>query len=245
MTKQQNYSSAFSLFDHAELRIDNFGQPMPVGVIEGIMFYGDQIRYRVALFVNDAPADKQPNPFLHEGRLIDGFVERDLVRYGYDNFASVKESERRPQYNLNLARAKFQIGDLVSIRIQISDQEQQDYHNIPVLLTAVRYEEGKVLYDVSIDRAAYIGTDAENTNIGRLVIDELTNIDGVFIEPVGGWHKYLGMPETSSIEVNGSDVKVMHKPEPSAVNISVQVKGTVSGRSSGTEPNESAKPRSE
>lgn len=245
MTKQQNYSSAFSLFDHAELRIDNFGQPMPVGVIEGIMFYGDQIRYRVALFVNDAPAYKQPLPFLHEGLPIDGFVERDLIKFDGTYYASVKESERRPQYNLNLARAKFQIGDLVSIRIQISDQEQQDYHNIPVLLTAVRYEEGKVLYDVSIDRAAYIGTDAEHTNIGRLVIDELTNIDGVFIEPVGGWHEYLGLPETSSIEVNGNDVKVLHKPEPSAVNISVQVKGAVTGRSSGTEPNESAKPRSE
>lgn len=201
--KHTSYTSAFAIGEMAVLSLDRFGQnKVPYGVVEGCMAYGDQRMYRVSLFVNDGPASN-PSAFLHQGRPVDGFLADDLkiiTDYQYaDHIGHIGRFED-PKQEL-IGDSQFKIGQLVEVDIDLEREGEYDKFNIPVMITGVRYEEGKILYDVSIQRAYY---EDGRINGGRLVRDTLTNIDSVFIKPVGGW------PETVVIQEgdNGQSVVV-------------------------------------
>lgn len=207
MTKQHsNFSSAFALNEHAEIRLDRFGQDkFPVARVDGIMLYGDLTMYRLSLFVNDGPTH-DPHPFLHQGRPVDGFREDDLLPFEGAMYHG-QEYSSRPDVNQNIAGAKYQMGDLVQIAIH-TQPEQTDFHNIPVLITSVGYEPGKVVYGVSIDRAEYRNTKAwDDVYEGRYVRDDLQGIDSVLVQPVGGWSAYYQLESTTSgrVDVYGED----------------------------------------
>lgn len=218
MTKKHTqFSSAFALNEHAEIRLDRFGQdPYPVARVDGIMFYGDTTIYRLSLFVNDGPTH-DPHPFLHQGRPVDGFREDDLLPFEGVVYHG-QEYSSRPDTNQNLAGAKYQMGDLVQIVIHLQDireadenqpqATQTDFHNIPVLITSVGYEPGKVIYGVSIDRDHYRNTKAwDDAYEGRYVRDDLQGIDSVLVQPVGGWSAYYEAESNTSgrIDVFGAD----------------------------------------
>lgn len=199
-----NHSSAFAIGDTAELSLDNFGTQFPIGIVDGILYYGDQIRYRVSLMVN-VGTDAEPEAFLHEGRPVDGFCEPDLLPFT-GAFQGYHPGERRPEFNTNLPRARFQIGDIVQVALHVATlgsadecpaPVQSDFHNIPVVVNSVRYEEGKVLYDVFIDRNRHFK--------GRLVADYLSGLDGICLRPVGGWPEPVTTGRTSGKESNKSN----------------------------------------
>lgn len=197
MSKQHvSYSSAFAIGEMALLSLDNFGQnKVPYGVIEGVMFYGRQRLYRVSLFVNDGP-ESNPSAFLHQGRPVDGFIAQDLKpildRQYVDHIGHVGKFERPDEaYSGN---TQFIPGQLVEVDIDLEGTDEQDKFNIPVMVTGVTYVEGKVLYEVSIQRAYYEDGRVKN---GRLVRDTLSNIDSIYLKPVGGW------PETVLDSENG------------------------------------------
>lgn len=204
MTKQHsNFSSAFALNEHAEIRFDRFGQDKyPVARIDGIMLYGENVIYRLSLFVNEGTVDA-PKAFLHQGRPVDGFFEADLLSYPGTSYRG-EEYDSRPDANQNIVGAKYQIGDLVQIAIDI-EPEQTDFHNIPVLITTVGYEPGKVIYGVSIDRAEYRDTAAwDDIYEGRYVRDCLSHLDSILIQPVGGWEAYYATKATMSGRTDAS-----------------------------------------
>ncbi len=201
--KHTSYTSAFAIGEMAVLSLDRFGQnKVPYGVVEGCMAYGEQRMYRVSLFVNDGPASN-PSAFLHQGRPVDGFLADDLkiiTDYQYaDHIGHIGRFED-PKQEL-IGDSQFKVGQLVEVDIDLERKDEYDKFNIPVMITGVRYEEGKILYDVSIQRAYY---EDGRINGGRLVRDTLTGIDSVFIKPVGGW------PETVVIQEgdNGQSVVV-------------------------------------
>ncbi|AQT28533.1 hypothetical protein YOLOSWAG_49 [Erwinia phage vB_EamM_Yoloswag] len=184
----QKYSSAFSIGDHAALSLDRFGADTPYGVIDGILFYGPQVRYRVSLFVNDGPKSK-PSAFRHEGRPVDGFIEDDLCAVTDQYVPHVGHVGRYEPVESLVLPCAFQMGQLVAINWS-GMEDAQDPFNVPVMVTGVRYEEGKVLYDVSLQRKHY--TDGSmcidtSTTYGRLIGDSLSGIDSIFIKPLDGW----------------------------------------------------------
>lgn len=196
-----NYKSAFSIGDKAQFSLDNFAaETLPCGRIDGIMFYGEQVLYRVSLFVNEGGSDSEAKAYLHQGRPVDGFTEGDLKRIDrqyIDHVGHVGQYE--PVEALDLP-CDFEIGELVEVRIDLS-QENPDFFNIPVEIAAVRYEEGKVLYDVCILRQYYFdGTVAEGN---RLVKDHLYGLDSIYLKPVGGWPA-LGIAPVTSGRVDGT-----------------------------------------
>jgi len=77
------------------------------------------------------------------------------------------------------------------------------------MITGVRYEEGKVLYDVSIQRKHYedgsIRIDT-STTYGRLVGDSLHSVDSIFLKPVGGWRNPITSGRLDSNAENKSNV---------------------------------------
>ncbi|QZE56253.1 hypothetical protein pEaSNUABM23_00055 [Erwinia phage pEa_SNUABM_23] len=197
MTKQHvSYSSAFAIGESAILVLDSFGQnKVPYGVIEGVMFYGRQRLYRVSLFVNEG-TEASPEAFLHQGRPVDGFIAQDLKpildRQYIDHIGHVGKFERTDC--AAMGDASFIPGQLVEVDIDLESEGEQDKFNIPVVVTGVTYVEGKVLYEVSIQRAYY---NDGRVNGGRLVRDTLSNIDSIYLKPVGGW------PETVLDEEKG------------------------------------------
>ena len=202
MTKQHsNFSSAFALNEHAEIRLDRFGQDKyPVARVDGIMLYGDTAMYRLSLFINDGPTH-DPHPSLHQGRPVDGFREDDLLPFEGVVYHG-QEYSSRPDTNQNIPGVKYQMGDLVQIVINTQDK-QTDFHNIPVLITSVGYEPGKVIYGVSIDRAEYRNTKAwDDIYAGRYVRDDLQGIDSVLVQPAGGWSAYYAMESNTSGRVD-------------------------------------------
>ena len=221
MTKQHtSYSSAFAIGEMALLSLDNFGQSkVPYGVIEGCMFYGEQRMFRVSLFVNDGP-ESNPSAFLHQGRPVDGFIADDLkaiTDYQYaDHIGHIGRFED-PKHEA-IGDTQFKTGQLVEVDIDLEIPGEYDKFNIPVVITGVTYVEGKVLYEVSIQRAYY--TDGRITG-GRLVRDTLSNIDSIYIKPMHGWPK-------TCLETEGDFL----------------LQGTVTGRVSCATENQSAKPRS-
>lgn len=225
MNKQHtSYSSAFALGEHAEIRLDRFGSDLfPVARVDGVMLYGERVMYRLSLFVNDGTAEA-PNAFLHQGRPVDGFYESDLLPFEGTTYQG-EVYDSCPYTNQDISQAKYQIGELVYVAIQLLPKAdpliknptqaiQRDYHNIPVLITSVGYEPGKVVYGVSIDREEYRNTPAwDDLYEGRLVRDDLSGWDSMFIQPAGGW-------------------------------LAFTLEGNKTGRSSGTEPNQGNVPRS-
>ncbi len=186
--KHSQFSSAFAIGEMAVLSLDNFGEnKVPYGVIEGVMFYGDQRLYRVSLFVNDGPK-AAPEAFLHQGRPVDCFQVSDLIKITdtqyIDHIGHVGKFERAPRSAI--AGTPFSYGELVEVKID-TERTDHDAFNIPVMITGVQYDEGKVLYDVSIQRAYY---EDGRVNGGRLVRDTLTGIDSIYIKPIGGWEAY-------------------------------------------------------
>lgn len=208
--KHTSYTSAFAIGEMAVLSLDRFGKnKVPYGVVEGCMIYGDQRMYRVSLFVNDGPANN-PSAFLHQGRPVDGFLADDLkaiTDYQYaDHIGHVGRFED-PKHEV-IGDSKFKVGQLVEVDVDLEREGEYDKFNIPVMITGVRYEEGKILYDVSIQRAYY-----EDGRIkgGRLMRDTLTNIDSVFIKPVGGWPETVVTLEGDngqSVVVKGGSVTI-------------------------------------
>ncbi|QYW04725.1 hypothetical protein MPK74_gp057 [Erwinia phage pEa_SNUABM_7] len=181
MTKQHtNYSSAFAINEMAVLSFDSFGSDKLYGVVSGVMFYGPQRMYRVSIFANDGP-ESAPTAFLHEGRPIDGFIADDLLPVTDQYIPHIGHVGRYESTDhKTFGDSPFTSGQLVEIKIK----DIADSFNVPVLITGVTYVEGKIMYDVSIERAYY--SDGR-VNGGRLVRDTLTGIDGIFIKPVGGW----------------------------------------------------------
>lgn len=179
-----NYSSAFAIGDKACLSLESFGLDKLYGVVNGCMFYGPQRMYRVSLFVNEGPENK-PQAFLHQGRPIDGFVFEDLLPVTDQYVPHIGHvGSYESTDNRQMGDAKFIGGQLVEIRF--ADIAKADPFNIPVLITGVSYVEGKVMYEVSVERDYY--TDGR-INGGRLVRDTLSNIDSIYIKPLGGWPK--------------------------------------------------------
>ena len=197
MSKQHvSYSSAFAIGEKAVLALDSFGaNKVPYGVIEGVMFYGRQRLYRVSLFVNEG-TEASPSAFLHQGRPVDGFIAQDLKpildRQYVDHIGHVGKFERTDC--VLMGESQFIAGQLVEVDIDLEGPEEQDKFNIPVMVTGVTYVEGKVLYEVSIERAYYSDGRVKG---GRLVRDTLSNIDSIYLKPVGGW------PETVLDEEKG------------------------------------------
>lgn len=187
MSKQHvSYSSAFAIGEKAVLALDSFGaNKVPYGVIEGVMFYGRQRLYRVSLFVNEG-TEASPTAFLHQGRPVDGFIAQDLKpildRQYIDHIGHVGKFERPDESYAG--STTFSPGQLVEVDIDLEGPEEQDKFNIPVMVTGVTYVEGKVLYEVSIERAYYSDGRVKG---GRLVRDTLSNIDSIYLKPVGGW----------------------------------------------------------
>lgn len=210
MSKQHvSYSSAFAIGEKAVLTLDSFGaNKVPYGVIEGVMFYGRQRLYRVSLFVNEG-TEASPTAFLHQGRPVDGFIAQDLKpildRQYVDHIGHVGKFERTDC--VLMGESQFIAGQLVEVDIDLEGTEEQDKFNIPVMVTGVTYVEGKVLYEVSIERAYYSDGRVKG---GRLVRDTLSNIDSIYLKPVGGW------PETVLDEEKGD------------VTLTVKGNGTVS-----------------
>jgi len=208
--KHTSYTSAFAIGEMAVLSLDNFADcELPYGVVEGVLFYGPQVRYRLSLFVNDGPASS-PKAYRHEGRPVDGFIADDLraiTNSQYVPHIGHVGMFERTDYS-KIGHAEFKMGELVQINwsgLEIGF----DPFNIPVMITGVRYEEGKVLYDVSIQRKHYedgsIRIDT-STTYGRLVGDSLHSVDSIFLKPVGGWRNPITSGRLDSNAENKSNV---------------------------------------
>ena len=196
MTKQHtSFESAFAIGECALLSLDNFGQnKVPYGVVEGCMAYGEQRLYRVSLFVNDGPESK-PTAFLHQGRPVDGFLASDLKEIKEQYIDHIGHVGRFEAPHHKLRDSLFVSGQLVEVDIDLELPDEYDKFNIPVVITGVTYVEGKVLYEVSIQRAYYKDG---RVNGGRLVRDTLSNIDSIYIKPMHGW------PKTCLEEIKGT-----------------------------------------
>ena len=246
MTKQHvSYSSAFAIGEMALLSLDNFGQnKVPYGVVEGCMFYGDQRMYRVSLFVNDGP-ESNPSAFLHQGRPVDGFLADDLkaiTDYQYaDHIGHIGRFED-PKCKA-IGDSQFKTGQLVEVNIDLELPGEYDKFNIPVMITGVTYVEGKVLYEVSIQRAYYNDGRIQG---GRLVRDTLSNIDSIYIKPIAGWPKTVLETEgdaTITIKSNGT-ISIDCEADVVVTANSIALEGVVSGRTSGLVENKGNVPRS-
>ncbi|QZE59965.1 hypothetical protein pEaSNUABM35_00048 [Erwinia phage pEa_SNUABM_35] len=244
MTKQHtSYSSAFAIGEMTLLSLDNFGQnKVPYGVVDGCMAYGEQRMYRVSLFVNDGPADN-PTAFLHQGRPVDGFIASDLKEIKEQYVDHIGHVGRFESPHHKLGDSVFMSGQLVEVDIDLELDGEYDKFNIPVMITGVTYVEGKVLYEVSIQRAYY---NDGRVNGGRLVRDTLSNIDSIYIKPIGGWPETVLEAKGDATLTIKSDGAITIDSDADVVITanSIALEPVVSGRTSGLVENQSNVPRS-
>ncbi|QZE58610.1 hypothetical protein pEaSNUABM28_00053 [Erwinia phage pEa_SNUABM_28] len=244
MTKQHtSYSSAFAIGEMALLSLDNFGRnKVPYGVVEGCMAYGEQRLYRVSLFVNDGP-ESNPSAFLHQGRPVDGFIASDLKAVKEQYVDHIGHVGRFEQPHHKLGDSLFTSGQLVEVDIDLELPGEYDKFNIPVQITGVTYVEGKVLYEVSIQRAYY---NDGRVNGGRLVRDTLSNIDSIYIKPIAGWPKTcLEQEGDATLIIKGDGTVTIDGAADVVITAnSISLEPVVSGRTSGLVENQSNVPRS-
>lgn len=174
-----NYASAFAINEHAELRLDVLNGNA-VGRIEEVRYTTYGIVYNVAMSVNIG-SEQDPVWGWHSGRLIEGVNPIFLRAQESDLPNDLKD--KFPQ----LPSTKHQVGDVVSFTCDVLGKDAIIPNNIPVLIWGVSYEEGKVLYDVSVDAAIYADNECKDTVNGRYTMHSMCKIDSIFIQPVGGW----------------------------------------------------------
>lgn len=179
-----NYSSAFAIGEHAQLTLDTLGD-LPFGRIEGVDFTPDGINYTVALAINVGSKEK-PEYYFHSLRPMIGVSEKILKAYE-NKLVDNPLASSMPE----LSYSAFQIGDTVTLDLQhiISDYNPAA---IPVLIWGVAYVQGKIMYDISITVDEYFGQKGYNEINERWLRHSIDRVDGVFIEPIGGWAAFYG-----------------------------------------------------
>lgn len=195
-------TSAFAIGEHAELRLD-FLKRTPFFHVTSVNFTSSGITYDIAVAVN-AGTDEKPLYEYHDLRPITG-VDGSILK---------KSESDIPNFLLGkfpfLDAATHQVGDVVELDL-FGIIFKHDIHAIPVLVWGVRYTEGKVCYDLSIDCDQYRGTTAYDKIYERYLKHSLDNVDGIFVQPVGGWEY--------------EEVNVVHRnSEPQFVEIKCEVK---------------------
>jgi hypothetical protein len=185
-----NYSSAFAIGEHAQLTLDTLGD-LPFGRIEGVDFTPDGINYTVAIAVNFGTKEN-PEYCFHSLRPMIGVSEK-ILKAHENSLVSNPMKESMPE----LPHAAHQIGDTVTFDLQDVIGEYNPAA-IPVLIWGVAYVAGKIMYDINITVDEYRDTKGYNEINERWLRHSIDRVDGVFIEPVGGWDAFYGKEKSNN-----------------------------------------------
>ncbi|WOL24628.1 hypothetical protein fHeYen902_282 [Yersinia phage fHe-Yen9-02] len=183
-----SYSSAFAIGEHAMMVLSKIDDhEWPLGQIVGVNYSRYGMSYDVAPLILDGSPEQ--DIIVHTKLPFYGIVEERLAILPTTGLSDKMKAivEEASLWNVPTPpNSRYDIGDLVRIDFQISDQGRGRF-SVPVLIYSVGYSEGTVTYGVSIDRSLYAGTKGWDNLYERMAKDCYDNIDCVLIEPVRGW----------------------------------------------------------